>query len=107
MRQQFTGKRILISFQQRGKMIILALTVFTVSASAIAAEATDPSRPVKVSMVCTKSSQKISGLTKICYYDCAGSEGAITVQTYEACPRWKPRWRLNRTGPFGPSEKSR
>ena len=88
-------------------MIILALTVFTVSASAIAAETPDPSRPVTVSMVCTKSSQQISGLTKICYYDCAGSEGAITVQTYEACPRWKPRWRLNRTGPFGPSGNSR
>ena len=88
-------------------MIILALTVFTVSASAIAAEAPDPSKPVRVSMVCTKASQKISGLTKICYYDCAGSEGAITVQTYETCPRWKPRWRLNRTGPFGPSGNSR
>jgi hypothetical protein len=86
-------------------MIVLALAAFT--ASAIAAESPDSSKPFSVAMVCTKSSQQTSGLTKICYYDCAGSEGAITVKTYEPCPRWKPRWRLNRTGPFGPSGISR
>lgn len=84
-------------------MLVLALTVFTVSASAIASESPDPAKPFKVAIVCTKSSQRASGLTKICYYDCAGSEGAITVKTYDACPRRTFRWRLNRTGPFGPS----
>jgi hypothetical protein len=88
-------------------MIVLALAIFTVSAPAMAAESPDSSKPFAVAMVCTKSGQKISGLTKICYYNCGASEGAITVQTYEPCPSWKPRWRLNKTGPFGPSEVSR
>jgi hypothetical protein len=88
-------------------MIILALAVLTVSASAIAAEPPGTEKPFRVAMICTKSGQQTSGLTKICYYDCAGSEGAITVKTYEPCPRWKPHWRLNRTGPFGPSGLSR
>lgn len=84
-------------------MITLALAAFTVSASAIAAGSPDFPRPVKVAMFCTKSGQQISGLTKICYYDCAGSEGAMTARTYEPCPRRTLRWRLNRTGSFGPS----
>jgi hypothetical protein len=86
-------------------MIVLALAVFAVSASATTAETPSSAKPFKVAMFCTKSSQQTSGLTKICYYDCAGKEGAITVKPYEPCPRWKPRWRLNRTGPFGPSKK--
>jgi hypothetical protein len=31
----------------------------------------------------------------------------MTAKTYEPCPRRTLRWRLNRTGPFGPSETSR
>ena len=87
-------------------MIILALTVFAMSASIITPEPS-PAEPLRVSMLCTKSSQKTSGLTKICYYDCGGTEGAMTAKTYEPCPRRTLRWRLNRTGPFGPSETSR
>jgi hypothetical protein len=88
-------------------MMIAALAAFTVSAAAIAAEAPPGIRPLPVALVCTKSSQKTSGLTKICYYNCGGSEAAMTVKTYEPCPHRKLRWRLNRTGPFGPSETSR
>jgi hypothetical protein len=83
-------------------MMVLAMAAF-----AIAMEPADAARPIRVALVCAKSSQKTSGLTKICYYDCAGSEGAVTVKTYEACPRRKLRWQLNRTGPFGPSGISR
>jgi hypothetical protein len=86
-------------------MIVLALAVFAVSASATTAETPSSAKPFKVAIFCTKSSQQTSGLTKICYYDCAGKEGAMTRKTYDACPRWTPRWRLNRTGPFGPSRK--
>jgi hypothetical protein len=89
--------------------IVLALAVFvtSASASAIAEEAPRTVKPSRMAIICKKSSEKISGLTKICYYNCAGSEGALTVTTYEACPNWRPRWRLNRTGPFGPSAISR
>ena len=88
-------------------MIILALTVFAMSASAITDEPPPDEKPFRVSVLCTKSSQKTSGLTKICYYDCGGTEGAMTAKTFEPCPRRTLRWRLNRTGPFGPSETSR
>ena len=76
-------------------MIIAVLTAFAVSALAIAAEAPPTVKPFQVALVCTKSSQKISGLTKICYYNCGGSEAAMTVKTYEPCPRHKLRWQLN------------
>jgi hypothetical protein len=32
----------------------------------------------------------------------------MTVATYEPCPRWMSRWRLNRNGShFGPSANAR
>jgi hypothetical protein len=42
-------------------------------------------------MLRSKSGEKVSGLTKICYYSSAKSEGALTKTTYETCPRWTPR----------------
>jgi hypothetical protein len=37
-------------------------------------------------LTCLKSGEKISGQNKICYYDCAGSEAAITIKSYQLCP---------------------
>ncbi len=37
-------------------------------------------------IICTKTSERRSGLNKICYYNCAGSEAAITVKSHELCP---------------------
>ena len=84
-------------------MIVLAVTIFTMSASAVAAEAAENNKPFAVSMICTKSSQRSSGLSKVCYYNCGETEGALKVQIYDACPQRTLRWRLNRTGSFGPS----
>jgi hypothetical protein len=81
-------------------MIVLAFTVFTMSTPAISPDA---AKPFNVAVICTKSGEHTSGLTKVCYYSCVKSEGAVTVPPYEACPAWKPRWRLNRTGHFGPN----
>ena len=88
-------------------MTILALAAFAVSAPAIAAASPPSVMPSRVAMFCTKSSQQTTGLTKICYYDCAGSEAAMTAKTYEPCPHRKLRWRLNGAGSFGPSLNSR
>jgi hypothetical protein len=84
---------------------VLAFAIFAASAPA-AAEETRGSKPTKMSMLCTKSSQQTSGLTKVCYYDCGGAEGAITVKLYDSCPGWTPRWRLNKAGQYGPSRKN-
>jgi hypothetical protein len=86
--------------------IVLALTV--VAASASSAYAAPPTGgPFRLPLLCTRSGEKISGLTKICYYSCAKSEGAMTATTYEDCPRWTARWQLNKSAQFGPNENPR
>lgn len=37
-------------------------------------------------VMCFKTGEKISGMNKICYYDCTGSEAAITISSVELCP---------------------
>jgi hypothetical protein len=86
--------------------IVLALAVLTVSASAIE-DAPQTVKPSRVSIMCTKSGEHLGGLTKVCYYSCAGSEGALKEPAYEACPGWTPRWRLNHNSQFGPNKKAR
>jgi hypothetical protein len=87
--------------------IVLVLAALAVSLPAIAEDAPRAAKPSGTSLICKKSSEKTSGLTRICYYDCGKSEGAMKARTYEPCPRWTPRWRLSRAGLFGPSGISR
>src|ERR1700751_3545545 len=56
-----------------------------------------------VTIICWKFGARSSGLTTICYYNCGGSEAAITVHLYDECPSWRPRWRFSRNSQFGPS----
>ena len=35
---------------------------------------------------CFKTGERISGMNKICYYNCLGSEAAITISSVELCP---------------------
>jgi hypothetical protein len=83
---------------------IMVMAVVMASASAGAAEAHHHAKPPRTAFICTKSGSKSAGLTKICYYDCGRSEAATTVNVYEACARWTPRWRLKRNIQFGPRE---
>jgi hypothetical protein len=88
--------------------IVLALAVLAALASlALAEQSPLTGEPFRPPLLCNKSGEKISGLTKICYYSCAKSEGAMTATTYEACPRWTTRWQLNQTAQFGPNENPR
>jgi len=84
--------------------IVLALAVFMIPASVMAEESSRAAKP-KVPGVCNKSGEQVSGLTKICYYTCARTEGGMKVTTYEACPSWTPRWRLSRN--IGPRANPR
>jgi hypothetical protein len=86
---------------------LLVLAAFAVSAPAFAEEPRHTAKSSRTALICKKFSEQTSGLTRICYYNCGGSEGAVTAKTYEPCPKWMPRWRLNRTGQFGPSGISR
>lgn len=45
------------------------------------------SRPrQQIAEVCFSSGEQISGLNKICYYDCPSGSIAINVKSYELCP---------------------
>ncbi len=35
---------------------------------------------------CFLKGERVSGMNKICYYDCLGSEAAITIGAAQLCP---------------------
>jgi hypothetical protein len=36
--------------------------------------------------MCTKSGEQVSGMNKICFYDCLGSTVAINISSTALCP---------------------
>ncbi|CAI2932461.1 conserved protein of unknown function [Aminobacter niigataensis] len=40
----------------------------------------------QVAAVCFKTGEQVSGMNKICYYDCLGSAVAITIGAVQLCP---------------------
>ncbi|HYD26944.1 hypothetical protein [Brevundimonas sp.] len=57
----------------------------TARSPASGARAGDPAL-VRVQMVCSHRGERISGMNKICYYDCGGSEASQTVGSADLCP---------------------
>jgi len=47
-----------------------------------------PAKPagIQVAVVCFKSGEQVTGMNKICYYDCMGSPVAITLSSVSLCP---------------------
>lgn len=45
-----------------------------------------PSMIANSAMTCFKSGEQVSGMNKICYYNCAGSTAAITISAVALCP---------------------
>jgi len=44
-------------------------------------------RPVQqLAVTCFKTGEQVSGLNKICFYNCVGSGTAITIKSYQLCP---------------------
>jgi hypothetical protein len=64
---------------------IIALTV---SGSFVSAQEYIPPAPQAryVAVTCFKTGEKISGMNKICFYNCLGSEAAITISAVDLCP---------------------
>lgn len=57
------------------------------SVSAVTAEEKAPEkRPVLLAMTCFATGEQTSGMNKICYYDCLGSQAAITISSVALCP---------------------
>jgi hypothetical protein len=44
------------------------------------------SKSLKLAMTCFQTGEQISGMNKICYYDCLGSQAAITISSVQLCP---------------------
>jgi hypothetical protein len=40
----------------------------------------------KMAVMCFKTGEQTSGMNKICYYNCLGSEAAITIGAVQLCP---------------------
>lgn len=47
---------------------------------------TGPAQQDAYYMTCFKTGERTSGMNKICFYDCLGSEAAITISSVELCP---------------------
>ena len=42
--------------------------------------------PTNAATLCFKKGEQVSGMNKICYYDCLGSTTATNVKSHELCP---------------------
>jgi hypothetical protein len=75
----------------------------SVSPQTLDQEGINVAKTFNATIICRKFGARSSGLTTVCYYDCGGSEAAITVHLYDECPSWRLRWRFSRNSQFGPS----
>ena len=41
---------------------------------------------IEAAVTCFKTGEQVSGMNKICYYDCMGSAAAITISAVSLCP---------------------
>jgi hypothetical protein len=55
-------------------------------APSAAAERMTPRNGPRLAVVCFKTGEQISGINKICYYNCMGSAAAITISVAQICP---------------------
>ena len=46
----------------------------------------DATAPVHVAVTCFLTGEQVSGMNKICYYNCLGSTAAITIGSTQLCP---------------------
>jgi hypothetical protein len=58
------------------------------SSSLISAQERNISPPQQryAALTCFKTGEKLSGMNKICFYNCLGSEAAITISAVKLCP---------------------
>ncbi len=71
--------------------VVATTLLLTLTPASPVSQSTDPALqisngPEVAEITCFKTGEKTSGMNKICYYDCMGSEAAITVKNYELCP---------------------
>lgn len=69
-------------------ILAVALGVLTVSTASRAPAPAPAEKPIQVAqnVTCFFKRETTSGMNKICYYDCLGSEAAITISSVQLCP---------------------
>jgi hypothetical protein len=45
-----------------------------------------PKPAAHIALVCFGAGEQVSGMNKICYYNCNGSAAAITISSVKLCP---------------------
>lgn len=65
---------------------IIAVLLAMGANGGVPAESTQPNPEERLALMCFKSGEVISGMNKICFYDCLGSTVAITISSVSLCP---------------------
>lgn len=83
------------------RLIMLAAAVLVIASQAYAVDkpavelaaleaimsgTTEPDTRTKVTVTCFLTGERTSGMNKICFYDCLGSEAATTIGVVQLCP---------------------
>ena len=64
-----------------------AIALFFLAGMLGTAEAQQSKKPIRLAIMCMFSYEQSSGFNKICYYDCLGSQAAITISNTSLCPQ--------------------
>jgi len=67
------------------KKLMFVVSILVIAGMIIAHQWQKPEE-VEAGVVCFKTGERISGMNKICFYDCMGSGTAITIGAVELCP---------------------
>ena len=68
------------------KRLIIALIVIGIGFTLLTFLSVKNNPKDAYATTCFKTGERISGMNKICYYNCLGSEAAITIGSVELCP---------------------
>lgn len=68
------------------RVYVFVCAAILASSPAISADNIYRAKPIRVAATCFSTGEQVSGMNKICYYDCLGSAVAITVRSIDLCP---------------------
>ena len=68
------------------KKLVTVLILFGLGLTALTLWAEKTKLNDAYATTCFKTGERISGMNKICYYNCLGSEAAITISSVALCP---------------------
>lgn len=67
-------------------LVLASLATFSSPEQPPASMSVAPPVEQKVAVMCFSKGEQVSGMNKICYYDCLGSMAAITISSVQLCP---------------------